>query len=245
MEFLELKDISERYMELVNPSTPEKVQTVGQMAGLRPGSRVIDFGCGFGEALVLWAERFGISGIGIDVRQHACERAQKKVVERGLAERIQIVCGNAADYPFERQTFDVAACIGATFIWGGFRPTLRRLKEAIQAGGRLVVGEPYWRRSQIPAEYGRGESAVHTEYELLCIARDEGFNLEYVVRASHDDWDRYESDNWRGLIAWLEENPDHPQRQEVIDHLHSSQEEYLRYAREFFGWAIYLLNPVR
>ena len=64
------------------------------------------------------------------------------------------------------------------------------------------------------------------------------------MRASHDDWDHYEAENWRGLLRWIDENPNHPERQQVIEHLHQSQDEYTRYAREYFGWAIYVLNPV-
>jgi hypothetical protein len=65
------------------------------------------------------------------------------------------------------------------------------------------------------------------------------------VRASHDDWDTYEAGNWYGLSRLIEENPAHPERQDVIDHLHESQSEYFRYGREYFGWAIYLLTPKR
>ena len=245
MKFLELKDISERYMELINPTSPQKVLTIGQMANLKPGNRVIDFGCGFGEALSLWARQFGISGIGIDIRDNACARARQKMVEQGLADRIEIMCGDAAKYPFEQHAFDVAACIGATFIWGGFQPTIHQMKEAIGPAGKLVVGEAYWLTGTVPPELAQQETSVHTEYQLLRMMRDEGFDVEYVVRASHDDWDWYESNNWRGLIRWIEENPSHPERQEVIDHLHASQDEYLRYSREYFGWALYVLNPVR
>ena len=143
MEFLNLKNISERYMELVNPTSPQKVLTIGQMAGLKEGSRVIDFGCGYGQVLALWAQQFGISGIGIDIREHACARARQKMAERGLADRIEIVCENAAEYRFEKHAFDVAACIGATFIWDGYRLTIRKMKEAIRPDGKLVIGEAY------------------------------------------------------------------------------------------------------
>ncbi len=34
MEFLDLKDISERYMELINPFSPEKVLRVGEVLKL-------------------------------------------------------------------------------------------------------------------------------------------------------------------------------------------------------------------
>ncbi len=82
MEFFDLVNISERYMELVNPTTPEKVVKIGKVLGLNKSSRVIDFGSGYGEVLALWAEEFGISGIGIEIRDYACQRARKKMKDR-------------------------------------------------------------------------------------------------------------------------------------------------------------------
>ena len=244
MNFFDLVNISERYLEIVNPSTPEKILAVGEILGIGQDSRIIDFGCGYGEVLALWAERFGISGIGIDIREHVCNRAKNKMHKQGIAERIKIVCVNAAEYPFEKHGFDVALCIGASFIWNGYRPTVRAMKKAIHTTGKLVVGEPYWLKGGVPSEYAE-QYPVHIENELLQITREEGFDLEYVVRSSHDDWDRYEAGNWYGLIRWIEENPDHPERQDVIDHLHKSQDDYLKYGREYLGWAMYVLNPVR
>lgn len=193
--------------------------------------------------LALWAQHFGVTGIGIDIREKACERARKKMTELGLNGHVQIVHLDAAEYPFQPHAFDAAVCIGASFIWNGFGPALRKLKEAIKPTGKVAIGEPYWRTSAVPPEYSRKET-LHAEHELLGIARAEGYDFEYVVRASHDDWDHYEAENWRGLVRWIEENPNHPQRREVIQHLHASQDEYTRYAREYLGWAIYILNPV-
>ncbi|MCX6019736.1 MAG: class I SAM-dependent methyltransferase, partial [Chloroflexi bacterium] len=60
MDFLSLKNISERYLEIINPTSREKLLRVGRVAGLQPGQRVIDFGCGYGGVLSLWAQEFGI-----------------------------------------------------------------------------------------------------------------------------------------------------------------------------------------
>ncbi len=72
MKFLDFKDIAERDMELVNPISAEKVIEIGRLAGLAPGKQVIDFGCGYGEALVLTGRScFGSGGVGIDIRSRA------------------------------------------------------------------------------------------------------------------------------------------------------------------------------
>ena len=118
MQFLDLKDISEQFMELVNPTTPEKIIKAGQMAGMKLGHKVIDFGCGYAEPLILWAKKFGISGVGIDIRPKACERAELKVARNELSHRIEIVCGDAAKYVYPAHSFDLATCIGATFHLG-------------------------------------------------------------------------------------------------------------------------------
>ncbi|MHB0874650.1 MAG: SAM-dependent methyltransferase [Anaerolineae bacterium] len=243
MQFLELKDISERFMEILNPSTPEKVLKVGEMAGMQPGQRIIDFGTGFAEPLVLWAERFGISGVGIDVRPDACRRANAKVAARGLAERIHIVCGSGSAYEFAAGSYDVASCVGATFIWGGYAPAIAAMRRAIKPSGRLVIGEPHWLSDSVPGEIRDRYEGTSSQAELLRLTLEAGFEMEYVVAGDHDDWDRYEADDWRGLLHWIETNPEHPDRQQVIDHLHESQDDYLRYGRMYLGWAMYVLRP--
>jgi SAM-dependent methyltransferase len=243
MEFFEFFNISERYIELINPTTPEKILHLGRVLGLNPESQVIDFGCGYAEPLVLWAERFGIRGVGIEIRQPVCRRAEEKILNRGLADRLQIVCADGAAYDFQAGAFDVAACIGASFIWKGFRPTVQALKTAIKPEGRLAVGEVYWLFDEVPAECRQIQEVEHTEYELAAIAREEGFDLEYVIRASQDDWDRYEAANWLGLSAWLHENPDHPERREVLAWLRKTQDNYCKCERPYMGWAMYVLRP--
>ena len=246
MEMMELYNISERYIELINPMSPEKIHRVGEVLGLKKDSRIIEYGSGYGEILAIWAEAFGISGVGIDIRKHVCDKAVKKMEEGGFADRIEIVCGKGAEYECEDGSFDVAACIGASFVFGGYLQTIQAMKKKIKPTGKLAIGEPYRLTSEVPPEFIEvfgGE--IHSEFELLKMARDEGFDFEYVVRSSVDDWDRYEADNWRGLIAWLEENPDHPELGDVVKRLHGNQDEYLKYGREFCGWAIYVLNPIR
>jgi SAM-dependent methyltransferase len=244
MDFFDLVNISERYMELVNPISPDKLVKAGMIAGMKPGARVIDFGCGFGTALVLWAEKFGIAGVGMDVREYAVERAKKKVLEHKLNGRLEILHGKGQEYKFEKHSYQVAAAIGTSFIWIEFRGTIRAMKETLTPDGKVIIGEPYWKTDLTPPDYKSIEN-VYSEKELLRITREEGYDIEFVIPSSQEDWDNYETGNWVGLLKWIEENPAHPERQQVIDHLHKSQDEYFTYLRKYLGWALFVLNPIK
>ena len=52
MNFFDFVDISERYMELVNPSSPDKLVKLGKFLRLGPGKRVVDFAfCGWFDVI--------------------------------------------------------------------------------------------------------------------------------------------------------------------------------------------------
>ncbi|MEE9518044.1 MAG: class I SAM-dependent methyltransferase [Candidatus Adiutricales bacterium] len=244
MEFFDLKNISERFMEIVNPTSEEKILKIGAVLGLNENSRIIDFGCGYGETLALWAEHFDISGTGIDIREHACRRAKKKIADRGFDRRIKIVCGSADEYAFDPGTFDVAACMGASFIWDGYRSAIKNMKKAVSDGGKLVIGEAYRIVEAFPPEFSEEEKKFPHEHEIVYVARQEGLDLEYMVRSSRDDWDRYEAENWYGFLRWLAENPDHPDRLQVIDTLRKYQDDYFRFGGKFLGWAMFVLTAI-
>jgi ubiquinone/menaquinone biosynthesis C-methylase UbiE len=245
MEFFDLMSISHRYMEILNPSTSEKIIQLGKLLKLKKGSRVIDFGCGCAESLTLWAEEFGITGIGIDISRNFCGRAKDKLVKRGLCGQIEIVCSPGADYVFEEGAFDAATCIGSTFVFGGFQQTIRAMKRAVHQNGRLGIGETHWLSNQVHPEYAQKQTTTHTEPELAQFTRNEGFELEYIIRSSRDDWDRYISDSWYGLIRWLEENPNHPDHEQVFKHFRTDQDDYLHFQSQYMGWAMYCLAPLK
>ena len=136
------------------------------------------------------------------------------------------MCHDGATYPFETGSYDVACCIGASEIWGGFRPTLEALKRAIvpggpgPPGGQIVIGEPYYTQKELPQELIDFEGEWHTEVELLDIIHEGGCELRHILRASSDDRDWY-------TALW-------PYEWKRI---------YLQHMRALHGWAMYLIRP--
>jgi SAM-dependent methyltransferase len=242
LTFLELKDISETSIELVNPTSPEKLRRIGELAGMRPGGRIIDFGCGYAEPLLIWAKAFDIEGVGIELRPKAVARARAKIAQHGLSARLQIVEGDGSAYAFEPGNFDFAACIGASFVWESLPEALQALKQAIHPSGKILLGEAYWLKDAVPPDLAQQQTGIRSETWLLEQFRQAGLETETVLHSNQDEWDHYETANWYGLVRWIEANPNHPDLPEVVAHLHESQDEYLRYGREYFGWALFLLS---
>lgn len=242
MDKNELVSITQGGLAIMNPTTPAKVLAAGKAAGLREGSRVVEIGCGNGTILDLWGREYGIAGLGIEAREDACTRAEETFRSSGLSERITVRCMDACGYAPD-EPFDCAVSIGASHIHGGFSATLDSLLGLVHDEGTVVIGDRCWQSDRVPPEFAREWPDVLTGYEILGLAREAGLDVAAVIRSSVDDWDRYESGIWQGVLSWLEEHPDHPDRDSMIDYLHSIQDEYFGYGQEQMGWAMYVLVP--
>lgn len=82
-----------------------KLDLVFRKLGLRPGMRVLDIGCGWGEALKLAAERYGVSGVGVTVSHEQAQFASELC--RGLPIEIRV-----QDYREVVERFDRVFSIG-------------------------------------------------------------------------------------------------------------------------------------
>jgi cyclopropane-fatty-acyl-phospholipid synthase len=77
-----------------------KLDLIFRKLGLAPGMRVLDIGCGWGEALKLAAERHGVSGVGITVSQEQAAFARELC--RGLPVEIRVQDYRELDERFDR-----------------------------------------------------------------------------------------------------------------------------------------------
>ncbi len=246
MDFQQIVSLSQGPLSIMNPLSIEKALYIGEIAGMGEGKSVIDFGCGNGTVLGLWSQNFGVSGVGIDIREDACRTASMTMEELGVSDKISVFFADAASYEKdESETYDYAVALGASQIWGGIEETLKALSSCLNAGGSIIIGDRYWKKDSAPPEFCRQWSEILTEYEILQIIKDNGYELRSVIRASDDDWDIYESGIWRNCQDWLaiQENADSADYNDVLEYFHRIQDEYIAYGRENIGWAMYLITP--
>jgi SAM-dependent methyltransferase len=58
---------------------------------------VVDLGCGNARFLIGAAQRFGVTGVGVDLSPEACEDAERRLAEADLVGKVIVRCGDAGD----------------------------------------------------------------------------------------------------------------------------------------------------
>ena len=226
--------------KLQNPTSAEKIMSLGERLGLGPESRVLDLGAGrAGPALIL-AREFGCSVTCVERAPEFVEAARERVERASLQDRIEIVQSDAKDYKFASAGYDAALCLGASFIWGGLGQTVAALVPAVHEDGFVAVGEPYWKRWPLPEEFSLdpGEEGFTTLRKTVGRFEAAGVAPVGMIVSSQDDWDRYESLHWLALEQWLRSHSDDPEAEKFREQGRRQRERYLKWERDLLGWAI-------
>jgi len=231
-------DVAERDHELQNPTSPEKIRLLGERLRLGPESRVLDLACGKAGPALLLAESFGCRVLGVERAPEFAAEARTRVEAAGVADRIEIVEGDAAAFPLEHEAWDAALCLGASFVWQGLAGTLAALEPAVKPGGHVVVGEPFWRSWPLPE--GVDDDGYLPLRETVARFEAAGLPLVTLIASSEDDWDTYASLHWRALEDWLAEHPRDPDTVAIRERHETQRDLYFRHERALFGWAIFV-----
>jgi SAM-dependent methyltransferase len=107
-------------------------------AGIRPGMRVLDLGCGTGAATFVAADLVGPGGsvVGVDHSPEALARARVRAAQRGLAQ-VQFIEGDIHD-PAPGGTYDAIVEQLALWLVPDPAEVLRRQATVLRPGGLVV-----------------------------------------------------------------------------------------------------------
>ncbi len=228
------------------PLTLATARRLVELTNPEPESTALDVGCGRGELLALWLEAGGGSVHGVDPLASETDLARQRLTPfRGRAH----VHTSNYDVAVLPANFDVAFCIGATHAFGGagvaFRAALEGLRERVRPGGRVLVGEGYWKQSPDPAYLaatGMSASDLVSHAENHAVGEALGLRTLYVTAATQSEWDDFEAGSGLAAERKLDADPDDPDLQRSIEQRRAWRRSYLTWGRDTFGFGYYLFE---
>ncbi|MBX2797776.1 MAG: class I SAM-dependent methyltransferase [Myxococcales bacterium] len=236
--------VRNRFHTYGSPVSVAKMERVFDLLDLPPRARVLDVGCGKGEALIRLVERFEVRAVGVDpspVLLLARDAATQRVSEGDVTWH---GCG-VDELDLEDEAFDLTICMGSHHAFGSYEDMLDAMIRLTRPGGALLVGEGFWQQPP-PQAYleALGTPSFHQNSHAgnLDAAEERGLWPVYSVVSSRDEWDEFE---WLYQYAMNRHAREHGLSVEQ-EHEVAARRRFVaaqqRWGRDAMGFAVYLFR---
>jgi precorrin-6B methylase 2 len=166
-----------------------EIERTMDMLGIRPGAVIADLGAGSGYFAFHAARRVGRQGLvyAVDIQPSMLDHINQRARREGVT-NLRTVLGEEEDPRLPRAAVDVVMILKTYHELASPVALLRRVREALRAGGRLAVIDQdtpqlraqarrvLERREQLPATGATNEHTIAREFVLAEAARA-GFKL--------------------------------------------------------------------
>jgi len=105
-------------------------------AGLKPGQKVLEVGCGPGFFTIPAAKLVGEEGViyAVDVNPFAIEKVKEKI-EKGEIKNIKLILANASKTGLPGRSIDLAFLFGLRYIAGGMKDLISEMYRILKPEG--------------------------------------------------------------------------------------------------------------
>ena len=242
--------ISHRDLSICNPLSEAKIEQAIQLLAMRPTERAIDFGAGKGEFLIRLIERYGASATAVELENSQISELPGLLQKRISPEKVSVVLKDAKRYIVEDlgSPYDVGICVGSTHALGGYGKTLDALQQAVKPKGLLLIGDLYWKKSPSPEflEFlGGNETDQGTHEGNILEAEKRGLVPLWSCVTSEDDFDTYEWRTSKAIEDYVNEHPDDPDREDLLERVQHWRHATLKWGRDTWGFGLYLFRNGR
>lgn len=180
------------------PLSEERAARLLRRLAVAPGGHVLDLACGRAELLLrVVLAHPGTTGTGVDADRAALDRGRSRAARLGLLDRVDLVEGDATAFA---DRGDVVLCVGAAHAWGGAGPALAALREHLQPGGLLLLGDGFWAAEPAPDVRERFGDLPAGLADAADRAAAAGYRVLEADASTAAEWDAFEAGRRAGLV---------------------------------------------
>jgi len=119
-------------------------------AGLKPGQKVLEVGCGPGFFTIPAAKIVGEKGrvYALDVNPVAVETVRRKIEEKGL-KNVEVMLADASETGLPDESIDVAFLFGVIHALDDVGAVMREMHRVLKANGVLSIQKSWWSEKKL------------------------------------------------------------------------------------------------
>jgi SAM-dependent methyltransferase len=156
--------------------------------------RVVDLGCGNARFLIGAAQRFGVTGVGVDLSPEACEDAGRMIADAGLTGTVVVRCGDAGDLDAIPELAEADLAVAHFLLHEIFEHGREALIAYLTKLGRLMPAGAHMLVAEVQPASGAHDERWRPEFTLLhAIMRQELLDADGWHEAfTAAGWSRHE-----------------------------------------------------
>ena len=180
-----------------SPAGREFTIAAGRLAGINPASRVLDMGCGYGEAACTLAQIFRCKVTAVDISEDNIEQARQEAKKRQVSHLIEFSCTDILTADYSAEPFDLVLAEGGMFSFLSRTKGLACASAWLMPRGWLAFSDLIITSKTCPDEittvYSFNEFNYETEETYRKLISNAGFDsqAQLITLVPQSGWDNY------------------------------------------------------
>ncbi|MHA2400672.1 MAG: SAM-dependent methyltransferase [Promethearchaeota archaeon] len=180
-------------IESLHPGGMALTRRTAELAGLKPGMKVLDVSSGRGTQSVFYAKEFGVIVTGVDISEEMITTATENAKKENVEDLIEFKLGDSQSLPFQDNFFDAVINECAVGIPDDSQKVLDEMVRVAKDGSPIIIHESTW-RTELPSdekdEISERYGTTPLEYEEWIIMLEKAGVSEIITE--FDQWSKPE-----------------------------------------------------